>query len=243
MRFQGTLNAGMLLTSFLGGVFGGALFDSSVLALRAQGPAVVTTPQINLVDSDGRLRAVLAARDERRMAALSFYDTAGQVRGLIGIDENGAPLVRLLDQTGQSRLSAVVQGDDALVIVGDEAARSGVFGSVGGLPLLSLFDAGQSRTRLQLAQDGSPSLSLFDNGGRQSIAMTVDASQAPLMTLHEQGRVRAAFGIREQTAVLNLADAQRMRLVIGVAENGRPSISFLDENGQRVQELPLELSR
>ena len=237
------LIAGMLSTSLLGGLVGGALVQSSVATVRAQGTGAVTTTQINLVDPDGQLRAVLAGRDERRMASLSFYDTAGQVRSVMGIDEGGIPLVRLLDQAGQSRMSAVVQDGDGLLIVGDERARSAVLGDLNGSPFLSLFAAGRSRTRLQLAQDGSPSLALFDGDGRQSIAMTVDASQAPLMTFHEQGRVRAAFGVQQQTAVLNMADDERMRLVLGVAEDGRPSISFLSEAGQVVQELPLELPR
>ena len=145
--------------------------------------------------------------------------------------------MRLLDPAGQSRVSAVVQDGDALVIVGDEASRSGVFGAVGDSPLLSLFDAGRSRTRLQLAENGSASLRMFDADGRQAIAMTVDASEAPLMTFHEEGQLRAAFGVREQAAVLNLTDARQLRLVIGVAQDGRPSISFLSEDGQLVQEL------
>jgi len=94
-----------------------------------------------------------------------------------------------------------------------------------------------------LSETGSPSFGLFDSDGRQSLTMTVDSSEAPLLTLHEQGRVRAAFGVREQTVVLNMADAQQMRLVIGVAEDGNPSISFLSETGEILQAFPLELSR
>ena len=96
---------------------------------------------------------------------------------------------------------------------------------------------------MQLSEVGSPSFGLFDSEGRQGLVMTVDSSEAPLLTLHEQGRVRAAFGVREQTAVLNMADAQQMRLVVGVAEDGKPSISFLSENGEIIQTLPLELPR
>ena len=63
------------------------------------------------------------------------------------------------------------------------------------------------------------------------------------MTLHDEGQLRAAFGVLEQAAVLNMTDTQQVRLVIGVAQDGRPSVTFLSENGQLVQELPLEPSR
>ncbi len=243
MHLQGThLVAVMLFVSFLGGVCGGALVTSTTVTVRAQGAQVVTATQVNIVDQDGRLRAVLAGQDERRMASLSFYDTAGQVRGIIGIDENETPLVRLFNQVGQSRLSMLVQDDDGLVITGDQAAHSGVFGTAGGSPLLSFFETGRNRLRLRLAEDGSPSLRLFDGDGRQSIGMTVDPSRSSLMTFHDQGQLRAAFGVQEQTALLNLADTQRMRLVIGVAQDGNPSVSFFSESGQLVQELPLELA-
>ena len=244
MRLQGTpLIVALLFTSFLGGVCGGALVAASVVTVRAQGGQAVTTTQLNVLDPDGRLRAVLAGHDERRMASLSFYDSAGQVRSIVGIDENEIPLVRLLDQAGQSRLNALVQDGDGLVIAGDEDTQSGVFGIAGGSPLLSLLEAGRSRARLQVAPDGSPSLRLFDGDGRQTSALTVGASEAPLMTLHDQGQLRAAFGVQEQAVVLNMADTQQVRLVIGVARDGRPSVSFLSENGQPIQELPLEASR
>ena len=244
MFFHRTLLlAALIFASFLGGMAGQLAVTSSVITVQAQQPQVVTASQVNIVDTQGRLRAVLAGQDERRMTSLSFYDSAGQVRSLVGIDETDTPLVRLLDGAGESRLTALVQGSDGLVIVGDERNQSGVIGAVGGSPFVSLFEAGRSRARLQLNEIGFPSFGLFDNEGRQSLAMTVDSTGAPLLTLHEQGRVRAAFGVREQTAVLNMADAQQMRLVVGVAEDGNPSISFLSENGEIIQALPLELPR
>lgn len=69
MRFQGMpFVVAMVCGSFLGGLCGGALVASSVATVGAQGPQVVTTTQVNLVDPDGQLRAILAGRDERRMA-------------------------------------------------------------------------------------------------------------------------------------------------------------------------------
>ena len=177
------------------------------------------------------------------MASLSFYDSAGQVRSIVGIDENEIPLVRLLDQAGQSRLNALVQDGDGLVIAGDEDTQSGVFGIAGGSPLLSLLEAGRSRARLQVAPDGSPSLRLFDGDGRQTSGLTVGASEAPLMTsmIRDSSGPRSASRSRRWSSTW--PTTQQVRLVIGVARDGRPSVSFLSENGQPIQELPLEASR
>ena len=60
------------------------------------------------------------------------------------------------------------------------------------------------------------------------------------MTLHEEGQLRAAFGVQNKAAVLNMADDTQVRLVLGVAENGRPSISFLNSDGSIAEELPVE---
>ena len=121
----------MFLTSLVGGVVGGMLTDTHVLVARTQELAAVTTTQLNVVDGDRQLRAVLSGQDEQSMTSLSFYDPGGQ------------------------------------------------------------------------------------------------------------GRTRVALGVREQSAVLNMSDSAQARLVIGVAQNGRPSISFLGENRQIIQELPL----
>jgi hypothetical protein len=239
-RERTLLMTGMFLTSLVGGAIGGILVDSQVLVAGTAQLATVTTTQVNVVDADNRLRAVLSGQDERNMASLAFYDPDGQVRAIVGLDANGVPLVNLLNRTGENRLRASVLGEDAVVVVGSDATRSGTFGVLGGVPVLSLDDGRQSRVRVQVNQDGSSSLGLFDGRGAQSVVVSVDAATGlPLMSFHEEGSTRLALGVLEQAAVLNLYDAEQPRLVIGVAQDGHPSMSFLGENGQVVQELPL----
>ena len=236
MQYQKTLvMAGLAAASMLGGAVGGMLVGGAV---AAQGAQVVTATQVNLVDSSGQLRAVLAGRDERGMASLSFYDEAGQVRGILGIEDGGAPVLRLLTTQGQSRVQAFVENEDAFVVVGDEAGNSALFGAVGDTPMLSLGDGQRVRARMQLGPDGTPAIGLFDNEARRSMTLETDNVGAPFITLYEAGRPRTTIGITQQTAVLNMSDTQGTRLVIGVAENGRPSISFLNENGEVIQEFP-----
>lgn len=226
----------MLIASLFGGVASNLLLMNHV---EAQAPAeVVTTSQLNLVDGGGRLRGILSGSDERGLASLAFYDETGQVRGVFGIEADGSPVMRLYDAGGQTGLVATTQGDDALIVVGEDGGRQGLFGLVQGAPIVSLGDGTRSRMQLHLNTAGLPRLALSDSTGEQSAALSVGSDDMPQLMLSAGGRSRAVFGVVQDATVLNLLDATQPRLVVGVAENGRPSVSFLGENGEIVRELP-----
>jgi hypothetical protein len=238
MQYQKTfVMAGLVGASMLGGAVGGVLVGGTAVAQDAR---VVTATQVNLVDSSGQLRAVLSARDEQRMASISFYDVAGQVRGVMGIDENGTPAIRLMNAEGQRRLQAFLENEDVFVIAGDETGQSALFGTVGEAPMLNLSDGQRVRARLQLSPDGAAALGLFDPEGQRSVTMETDTLGSPFITLYEEGQSRTTMGVTQGAAVLNMSDGQRPRLVLGVAENGLASVSFLDENGDVEEVLPTE---
>jgi len=226
---------GMLAASMAGGALGGALLQGGV---EAQGASVVTAAQINVVDGDGRLRAVLTGRDERGMTSLSFYDSAGQVRSVVGLESDDSPVVRLSTGTGESRLFATVSGEDALIVAGNERTATAIVGAVDGSPLVGLAQGDRPRLRMQLNDEGSPFLGMFGGDGQRAASLTVDATDAPVMTLYRDGRSRVALGVVQDAAVLNLSDPARARLVVGVADTGWPSVTFLTEEGGVIQQLP-----
>ncbi len=219
------------------GLVGGlaSMFFTSDVQAQAE---VVTARQVNLVDDSGHLRGVLSGRDERGLASLAFYDSQGQVRGVFGTQDDGTPVLRLLDDGGQLRLVAEVQGESALLVVGERDGRNGMLASVGDTPVFSLADRGRSRIQMQLADDGAPSLNLLTSQGQPGVGVIVSSSDASVVTLYEAGASRVVLGVVQEAAVLNFSDSTSQRLVVGVAKNGRPSISFLNENGEVVQELP-----
>ena len=236
---------GMMLMSLVGGVIGGALTEpwvgqpvSAAETAAVQPSGVVTARQVNLVDASGALRAILSARDERGMPSLSFFDPDGQARGVVGIENNGRPFLRFLTGDGQRRLLATIENDDALVIVGDENGRTGMFGTAGGSPVLNFGSAGVGRVRLQLNQAGQPNLGLFDAEGRRGATLVLDGREAPIFTLYHQGTARATMGVVQEATVLNMGNADRTRLVMGVLPDGYPSLSFYDDEGQIFEQLP-----
>lgn len=250
MMDEKTKTAGMLLAaSFCGGALASLLLGRPV---EAQPPQAVTTSQVNLVDSGGSLRGILSAADERGQPSLAFHDADGRVRGRFGVERSGAPAIDLWNAAGERRLSVRVTGDDALLVVGGDepapgdqdsgggggGARRVVFGSAAGTPVLGFADGRRSRMQLRLGEGGAPSLVLFGRDGSRRAAVTVGGDDTPLMTLYDAGRPRVTLGVVEQAAVLDMSGAAESRLVVGVAGNGRPSVTFVDEAGQVVGELP-----
>ena len=241
--------AAMLGASFLGGAAAATLVVGG--AVRAQGsqqaqgetpappaPQVLTATQINLVDGAGRLRGVLGASDERGLASIAWYDDDGQVRSLSGIGQDGTPIVQLYDPSGRPRLVASVDGETAMIVAGARGAGQGYFGTIGGAPLVTLNDGTQNRLQLLLNDAGRPRAILADAAGRQSIGLTVGSDDMPQVGLAAAGRLRTLLTVARNAAVINLLDTERPRLVLGVAENGRPSVNFLDEDGGVAVELP-----
>ena len=225
---------GLLMASLLGGVLANLLVGH----VGAQGPSIVTTTQLNLVDASGALRGTLSADGGSGLTGLALTDAQGREVAVFGVQRDGAPAMWLRDAAGRDRVTARLSGEDAYLVVGDDRQRHALLSSVGGTPVVSLADGARRRMQLHLGGDGEPSVVLLGQEGQRGAAVTVDPDDTPLVTLYDAGRPRLTLGVVQQAVVVNFADASQTRLVIGVADNGRPSITFLNENGEVVTELP-----
>ena len=235
LRERGWLTVAVILASLVGGAASNLLLTAR---LGAQGADVVTASQINIVDSEGRLRAVLASEDERGMTSLAFYGPDGTVRGIVGAEPDGTPVLLFTNPAGVGRLSASVRDDEPVITVGDEAAQSVLIGSFGGTPIVGLSDRGRTRVQLDLGGRGEARLSLLNSAGQRGVSLVVGADDAPFVSLFDAaGAQRLAMGIVQGSTVVNLSDGTRPRLVLGVAENGRASVAFYDMEGALERDL------
>lgn len=225
----------MLVASCVGGA---ATHLSMSGAVRAQGgPGVVTATQVNLVDGTGRLRGVLSGVDERGETSLTFYDGDGRIRGTFGVRADGSPLLHLYNPAGETQLEATVQGNDARIVVGAEAERHGLFGAVQGRPILTLRDGERGRLTSHLTGAGLPQLILTEGTGQEAASLAVGGDDMPQLALTAAGRRRALLTTVGNGTVLNLGGAAGTRLAAGVAEDGAPSIIFLDGQGNFMASL------
>ena len=240
LRERGWLVVLVVLASVVGGAVSNLLLTAR---LGAQGADVVTASQVNIVDAAGRLRAVLAAEDERGLASLAFYGPDGVPRGVLGAEPDGTPVLlfnnpRLAgpgdagQAAGIGRLAASVRNDEAVVTVGDEAARSVLIAWLGGTPVVGLSERGRTRLQMGLGGSGEPQLSLLNGTGQRGVGLVVGADDAPLMSFYDgTGAQRLTMGTVQGATVVNLGDGNRPRLVLGVADNGRASVGFYDAAG------------
>lgn len=231
----------MLVMSMAGGAVANALLPARLVA---QGGDVVTASQVNIVDAAGRLRAVLSGDDALGLTSLTFYGPDGATRGTLGMDAGGAPGLRFMDAGGAVQLAASVSEVEALVTVGDQRARSAVFGSFNGTPVVGLSHAGQARMQFELGPAGQPSVSLqgepsvnlLGQPGQQALSLSVDADGAPFVSLYDAaGAPRILMGAVQGTAVVNLGDGIQPRMVLGVTDQGEGSLGFYDADGELVR--------
>ncbi len=228
----------ILLASMVGGAASNLLLTAR---LGAQGADVLTASQVNIVDSEGRLRAVLAGSDERGMTSLAFYGPDGMVRGVVGMDPDGAPVLRFNNPGGVGRLSATVRDDDPVISVGNEAEQTVLIGSFGGTPVVGLSDRGRTRLQMDLGQEGAPRLSLFNSAAQPGVSLRVGNDEAPFVSLFDPfGVERLAMGVLQGSTVVNLGDGTRPRLVMGVHEDGRASVAFYDAAGTLERDVSAE---
>ena len=86
--------------------------------------------------------------------------------------------------------------------------------------------------QLTLGGQGQPRVNLFNSRGQPGIGMVVGADDAPFLSVFDPGgSQRLALGTVQGSTVVNLTDGVRPRLVLGVAENGRATVDFYDEEG------------
>ncbi len=80
---------------------------------------IVRTERLELVDRQGRLRAVLAYEEDSEAPSLAFLDADGQTRVIVGISWNQMPQIQLAAPDGTARVALVVRPDGmGIVVVG-----------------------------------------------------------------------------------------------------------------------------
>ena len=124
-------------------------------------PSQLTLEGLDLVDSEGNVRAQLSTLDSG-MASLRFLDTDGGTRSWIFLSADGTPNLIL---TGEPNFGLQDANGDFRSVISLDAQGSPSF-VLTGTPLVVLRDEARAlRVVLRLDDAGAPSLLLLDEGG------------------------------------------------------------------------------
>ena len=86
---------------------------------------IVRTERLELVDRQGRTRAVLACEEETGAPTCAFFDAEGQTRVLVGISWNEMPQIQLTAPDGTARVALIVRPEGmGMVVLADQQQRS-----------------------------------------------------------------------------------------------------------------------
>ncbi len=69
-------------------------------------PTLVRAQKVQLVDSEGRTRAILTTSEPTGIPWLSFYDADGTGRLVLGLRSDGTPFIVLSDRDGRALFKA-----------------------------------------------------------------------------------------------------------------------------------------
>lgn len=87
---------------------------------------VVRTRRFELLDTQGRVRAVLACDDRNGAPSLAFLDGSGVTRAIVGISWNDMPQIQLSDADGAARVALVArpEGTGMVIVTDGDVSRS-----------------------------------------------------------------------------------------------------------------------
>ncbi len=196
-----------------------------------------------------------------RTEGVQLVDQAGQERGRLGLDPQGAACLTLTDQNGapQVNLTAASQGGASLR-VGDESRRQALVLTVSpegsealgfyregklslglevqphGEPTVNLYDKGKRLLDLGLTKQGDPHLSFYGDGAKPALELISRKNGDRSLTLGgKDGIPRVVLGLKhDQKAALGLFDRQGKTRAALLDE---PSLILL-KNGKVVKSLP-----
>jgi hypothetical protein len=83
---------------------------------------VTQTERLELIDSHGRVRAVLSCEEDSGVPSCTFMDAAGETRVIVGLSWNDMPQIQLSAPDGTARVALVVrpEGMGMVVLVDDQ---------------------------------------------------------------------------------------------------------------------------
>lgn len=193
-------------------------------------PKIVRAQAFELTDAAGKTRAWLGVSDDGA-TVLKLLDGEGKPKVLV--DSNG--LIKILDAEGKARVTAGVMDDGYGIGLFDSKGtiRADVYADSGNGPSVSVRDtAGETRGTLAMSDD-EPLLVLKDakdEGAR--LALDIEDSLPVFSLWDTAGKPRASYSLTDSGALLQMTDADGKILAEMAAGRDQPSLILQDQKSK-----------
>lgn len=189
-----------------------------------------------------------------RAQAFELTDAAGKTRAWLGVSDDGATVLKLLD--GEGKTKVLVDSDGLIEVLDAEGKARVTVGAMGDGYGIGLLDSkGTIRADLCLDSSNAPSVTVRDAAGnmRGTLAISDDEpllilkdakdegarlaldmeDSLPVLSLWDTaGKPRASYSLTKGGALLQMTDADGMSLAEMAAGSDRPSLILQDQESK-----------
>lgn len=188
-------------------------------------PDDVSARRLALTGADGQPRAVLAVVND--LPSLSFLDDRANTKLTMGVRRDGTPYADMLDVNDDGKLKSrislgLIKEGAGVLLLRDKAGvpRAGIGVGPNGVANISLSNAkGKDAVWIGTDEDESSRIALFNSNGDPTVAI-------------------ANSGKGRQPMIYFRDLNGKPRLQITVQENGEPSVTCFDANGNATFRAP-----
>ena len=86
---------------------------------------IVRTERLELLDGQGRVRAILGCEEDSGLPSFTLLDAKGETRVIVGLSWNEVPQIQLAAPDGTARVALVVRPEGmGMVVLVDDQQRS-----------------------------------------------------------------------------------------------------------------------
>jgi hypothetical protein len=202
--------------------------DDNVMKAKA-----VSAGAFRLVGSDGKQYASLS-RGSKGETTLSFLDGNGRPHMILGMDQNGAPIISMSDDRGLPRLTLSLDDKDGSPQIamidgaGLPAITIGAAKETGGA--VTIGTVGKDHIFMNVSPDGTPAIQLWDSKKNPRLLIEMLNEQPCIRLLGSHRDVRATWQLLKdgRPAFLLADDQSNTRLSVTISEKGKASVQKVD---------------
>lgn len=115
----------VVVCGFIGGLAAGWVFRTQPAVAQEGVEEMIDARALQIVDSEGNLRLLVAVGEEDGMPGIALYDAEGKARSVFSLSETGEPIVTFNNADGELRVAfGVTDEGGPAILMKNEAGKT-----------------------------------------------------------------------------------------------------------------------